>query len=286
MTMPNSNNYNHNFSDYYSFLIEQYKVLSSRRINHNQILWSIPSIFFAAQAILISTSFTQDTNLYTKTIISLISFIFALLVLQIFQKNRAMEISDAEQLIDIENYIKNFGSFKSQGLIVHHKLDKRTYINGSKIQKFLIKNGELTPFNNLSSYSLWNLALIVSAFFSFLLFLYFALMILDPSLVFHSNFKLKGFLFIFISTLMLCINKCFFKAYLLYNKKKYLRKEKNIGKITLVEICVSFILAPTFLASTVTMIFTAIMIAIIFFSQFFTYISFYRKIIGYSVKRN
>lgn len=109
------------------FLIIQYQVLSDRRINHNSLLWSMPSLLFVAQALLWSIALDNKVSLLIRCIISTISILVGVIALHNFERHRLLEIADSEQLYSIELLLHELNSSTSERpvLMIHHTLDKR-----------------------------------------------------------------------------------------------------------------------------------------------------------------
>ena len=89
------------------FLKLQYQVLSERRINHNSLLWNVPSMLFVAQTFMWTITLNNKNNILIRCGISLLSIIISYISFQMFERNRLMEVADAEQMYSIEEYIKN-----------------------------------------------------------------------------------------------------------------------------------------------------------------------------------
>lgn len=114
----------------FAFIIQQYQVLSDRRINHNTLLWDVPSLLFVAQTFLWTIALSSEINPIIRCAISLISVIIAITSFQAFERNRLMEVVDAEQMYKIERYFKEYcqGNADFPAIIVHHQLKRRTFI--------------------------------------------------------------------------------------------------------------------------------------------------------------
>lgn len=114
----------------FAFIIQQYQVLSDRRINHNTLLWDVPSLLFVAQTFLWTIAFSSEIDPIIRCAISLISVIIAITSFQAFERNRLMEVVDAEQMYKIERYFKEYcqGNVDYPAIIVHHQLNRRTFI--------------------------------------------------------------------------------------------------------------------------------------------------------------
>lgn len=109
------------------FLKIQYQVLSDRRINHNSLLWSMPSLLFVAQALLWSIALDDRISLTIRCSISTISILIGVVTLHSFERHRLMEISDSEQLYSIELLLHELNSAtnKCPVLTIHHKIEER-----------------------------------------------------------------------------------------------------------------------------------------------------------------
>lgn len=114
------------------FLKLQYQVLSERRINHNTLLWNVPSMLFVAQAFLWTIAVNNDNNVIIRFPVSLLSIVISYISYQQFERNRVMEVVDSEQMYSIETFFQTQkGKEKSnQTMIIHHKLSMRTLICG------------------------------------------------------------------------------------------------------------------------------------------------------------
>lgn len=118
-----------------NFLIAEYQVLTNRRVNHNSLLWSIPSLMFVAQTALWGIAFNSCYKPIIRIVISFFSVIVGVAALQCFLRNRLMEIADAEQSYIIERaFREKYGTdiqFPIPTLIINNKLRKRTWFNDS-----------------------------------------------------------------------------------------------------------------------------------------------------------
>ena len=128
-------NKSNNSSDL-DFLKIQYQVLSNRQLSHDNMIWNVPSLLFVAQSLLWTIALDTDTHLVMRCLVSIISTITAFLSLQLFQRNRLMEIVDNEQLYSIEQFFARLADEKNaqSAVIIHHQLGKRTVVfeKGSK----------------------------------------------------------------------------------------------------------------------------------------------------------
>ena len=145
------------FQNDLEFLKIQYQILSERRINHNTLLWNVPSILFVAQAFLWTLALNNDNHWIIRCAISALSVVIAYVVYQTFERNRLMEVIDAEQMYSIEEYIKSRDSstdtFTSPIMIIHHKIDKRNLIDGryEMVSDFLNYHGYYKHHNKKKS---------------------------------------------------------------------------------------------------------------------------------------
>ncbi len=114
------------------FLKIQYQVLLDQQLNHNSIIWNMPSLVFVAQSFLWGISLDGDIELILRCIISFISILVIFVSLQQFSRNRLMEIADSEQLYSIEKKISENLEKKGKYLVlmVHHRLSERTIYEG------------------------------------------------------------------------------------------------------------------------------------------------------------
>lgn len=128
------------------FIKLQYQVLSERRINHNTLLWNIPSMLFVAQAFMWTIALDDKNHVLIRCGISLLSIAISYISYQMFERNRLMEVVDAEQMYSIEEYIKKHNNEVNTipVLIIHNRLEMRTLIDG--------RFDMITDFMNYHSY--------------------------------------------------------------------------------------------------------------------------------------
>lgn len=133
------------------FLGLQYQALSADRVNHNTLLWDVPSLLFVAQTVLWTLALDESKRILIRFCISIFSIVTAYASYQLFERHRLMEVVDAEQMYSIEEYIKQRHQAISDVpvMIIHHKFDKRTLISGnnSNIKDF-IRNHYYYKFHN------------------------------------------------------------------------------------------------------------------------------------------
>lgn len=161
------------------FLKIQYQVLSDQQLNHNSIIWNMPSLVFVAQSFLWGISLDGDIELILRCIISFISILVIFVSLQQFSRNRLMEIADSEQLYSIEKKISENLEKKGKYLVlmVHHRLSERTIYEG-RTQISLLEKLEdnkfyqRTKISHLRTYYLWNFVFWIFLLVSILIFLY------------------------------------------------------------------------------------------------------------------
>lgn len=140
------------------FLKIQYQVLSDRRINHNSMLWSTPSMLFVAQTLLWTMSLNKDICLTIRGFISIVSILIGLASLKNFERHRLMEIADAEQLYSIELQLQDRVEFPI--LIIHHTISNRTCLeNGtpSPLEKHINKKYLKPLLSKKPSYNMWKI---------------------------------------------------------------------------------------------------------------------------------
>lgn len=164
------------------FLKLQYQVLSERRINHNSLLWNVPSMLFVAQTFMWTITLNNKNNILIRCGISLLSIIVSYISFQMFERNRLMEVVDAEQMYSIEEYIRKRSPRENTIpiLIIHHKLSARTLIDGrfDMISDFISAhpyyrqhNKKISLWKKASS-DLWKIVFIFFFALSCVIFLY------------------------------------------------------------------------------------------------------------------
>lgn len=153
-----------------AFLAEQYQVLSNRRISHNELFWNVPLMFLTAQSFLLILALGGYTQIpWEKAIGAFISFVFGFLSIQVFERNRVMEITDAEQLLDIERQLLAQGY---TSLEIHQKQVKRKYLSGGYVNQRLEKRKILNFLNRGVSADLWKKGMWFTTVASIFLFFY------------------------------------------------------------------------------------------------------------------
>ena len=132
------------------FLKLQYQVLSERRINHNTLLWNVPSMLFVAQAFMWVIALDCKNHVLIRCSISLLSIAISYISYQMFERGRLMEVADAEQMYSIEKYIKNHNNEINTipVLIIHNRLNERTLIDeeSNKITDFINSHPGSVPY--------------------------------------------------------------------------------------------------------------------------------------------
>ena len=143
------------------FLKIQYQVLANRELSHDNMIWNVPSLLFVAQSLLWTIALSPEIYILMRCLISVISTVMGFISLQLFQRNRLMEIADSEQLYSIEQFFAQLKNGKSNSsIIIHHQIKKRTVLT-KKTSKSLMtilennaffRNGILVK---MRSFSLW-----------------------------------------------------------------------------------------------------------------------------------
>ena len=135
------------------FLIEQYHVISNNRLQHNELFWNFQLVFLTAQAFLLVVALGGlVTNSFARAIGAFCGFVFGFMSYQAFERNRIMEIADAELLLNIENDLK---LHNYRALSIHHKMQTYNYLYGKNVYDTLNARGLMRFFNRGSSYELW-----------------------------------------------------------------------------------------------------------------------------------
>ena len=147
------------------FLKIQYQVLSNRELSHDNMIWNVPSLLFVAQSLLWTIALNTEVYIIMRCLVSVISTIIGFISLQLFQRNRLMEIADSEQLYSIEQFFKQSETEKKThySVIIHHQIGKRTVIEkkGSKSlmevlqEKDFFRKGRLVK---MRAFNLWIIA--------------------------------------------------------------------------------------------------------------------------------
>lgn len=135
------------------FLIEQYHVISNNRLQHNELFWNFQLLFLTAQAFLLVVALGGlVTNSFARAIGAFCGFVFGFMSYQAFERNRIMEVADAELLLNIENDLK---LHNYRALSIHHKMQTYNYLYGKNVYDTLNARGLMRFFNRGSSYELW-----------------------------------------------------------------------------------------------------------------------------------
>jgi mannose-1-phosphate guanylyltransferase len=153
-----------------AFLFEQYSVLANDRIHHDELFWNVPMTFLTAQAFLLVIALGGfNTKPWQCAIGAFISFVFGILTIQIFERNRVLEIADAELLLDMERHFLSKGY---KGSELHHKNAKKKYLSGNSVEQYLESKNIYKFLNRGVSYELWKKGMWLVTAISLFLFLY------------------------------------------------------------------------------------------------------------------
>ncbi len=150
-------------------------------------------------------------------IAAFISCVFSFLTYFLFKNHRAMEIIDAEQMLDIETHMKKH--YVNKGLIVHSKQNKREYIDGRPVWEKQFEEHRFTAGNRVPSFQIWTYGFLLTACISAVLIAYnIALCFPNVAQGIHSmDRRLKAF--IFIAFMMASMLMFFWKARRSWRKK-------------------------------------------------------------------
>lgn len=156
----------------YRLLYEQYSSLTQRQATHNALLWQVPIMFFTAQAFLfmIALGTTSNYPWWSRLIAAFVSFIFSILSDILFENHRIMELTDAEQLYDIELFL--IKQCSKTGQIIHSKQIERSRINGDIVWDQSFRKTHFSKVNNISSYSIWKYGFRLTASVSIFICIY------------------------------------------------------------------------------------------------------------------
>jgi len=152
------------------FLIAQYQVIANNRVSHNELFWNFQIMFLMAQSFLLILALGGFTQIpWERAVGGFIAFVFGALSIQGFERNRAMEIADAELLLNIE---KRFKDSRYIGLKVHDRLTTYKYFSGKSVLNYLEKKKIMNFFSRGISYGFWKCGMWLITFVAFSLFLY------------------------------------------------------------------------------------------------------------------
>lgn len=159
----------------YDFIKLQYQILSDKQLNHNSLLWSIPSLLFVAQTFLWNISLDDEMHFAVRCCASLFSILIGFASVQSFIRNRLMEIADCEQLYAIEKFMAENNC--APVLAVHHQLNKRTTICNGRYYKLadILQNKNFYKTHSLShlrTYFVWECVIWITLLLSVILFVY------------------------------------------------------------------------------------------------------------------
>jgi hypothetical protein len=127
-------------------------------------------MFLTAQAFLLILALGGfEAPTWAKAIGGFVGFVFGFMSIQGFERNRAMEIADAELLLDIEKYLilRGYKGFKT-----HDKLRNYKYLNGKSVLSKLEAKKVMTFLGRGISYDLWKSGMWLISIVSFVLFFY------------------------------------------------------------------------------------------------------------------
>ncbi len=151
-------------------LLSLYQALTASRLSHNELFWNVPLTNLTAQAFLYLIALGKDSDPVSVVVASIISIFIGFFSIQLFERNRFMEIMDAEQLESIEKQLRSLGYSLPQTSV---KTESRTYLtddNNFKSSAFvesnLRKKKRISSFSSISSYKLWKTGLWTIVIFS------------------------------------------------------------------------------------------------------------------------
>lgn len=117
-------------------------------------------MLFVAKTFMWTIALNDENGVLIRFGVSLLSIIISYVSFQMFERNRLMEVVDAEQMYSIEEYIKSCsdGGDAIPIMIIHHKLSARTLIDGryNMVSDFIDNHPYYKQHNKKSS--LWKKA--------------------------------------------------------------------------------------------------------------------------------
>lgn len=135
------------------FLIEQYHVISNNRLQHNDLFWNFQLVFLTAQSFLLMLALGGFVkNPLANAIGALCGFVFGFMSIQAFERNRFMEVCEAEFLLDIEK--KQRKEYPCV-LIIHDRPQSYRYLNQKSLMVKMKSRDKLNFLNQGSSHDLW-----------------------------------------------------------------------------------------------------------------------------------
>ncbi|MBD5438496.1 MAG: hypothetical protein HDR37_08040 [Treponema sp.] len=159
---------NENNEKDFDFLKLQYQILANKQLQHDAMIWNMPSILFVCLALLWGIAVDKDVKEVIHLGASVLAVIISFVALQSLMRIRLMEESDSQQL----NSIERFFSQHKAAMIIHNVLEERTLLNDKeKFQwKIFLLSHEKPFFIKLPSVLLWKIAFGLSLAASLLLF--------------------------------------------------------------------------------------------------------------------
>ncbi|ESQ86717.1 hypothetical protein ABAC460_22585 [Asticcacaulis sp. AC460] len=100
---------------------DQYRLIFNRRGAQNQLLWQVPTICTASEALLLTTAFNPLTTPTTALIFSIFALLVSFSAIHLMTKHRHLEVADSHALIDFEKsnsdkgYSVVHGNYKNTG---------------------------------------------------------------------------------------------------------------------------------------------------------------------------
>lgn len=152
----------------FDFLKLQYQALANKQLQHDAMIWNMPSILFVCLALLWGIAVDKDVKEVIHLGASILAVIINFVALQSLMRIRLMEEADSQQLSSIERFFSQHDT----AIIIHNALNERTLLNDKeKIQwKIFLLSHEKPCFIKLPSVLLWKIAFGLSLVASLLLF--------------------------------------------------------------------------------------------------------------------
>lgn len=133
-----------------------YQSLANRRVGYDQLMWQVPAIALAAQAVLVAASINDELRKEPRLILLALALLVGALSLQLFAKQRFHEQVDTRYLARWEQGIQ---MWPVDGLTPHDHATRATGDSGtSKVEQLGVRRGALA---RLPSFLLWFVGLLL-----------------------------------------------------------------------------------------------------------------------------
>ena len=133
-----------------NLLLAVYQSLSARRLGYDTRIWQVPALSFTAQAFLMTIALSKDSHSAACLTAATLSFVVALMSMQLMSKHRFLEVMDSILMEKIEDKIDMETAI---GFKPHSRIETRS--NQTKVKP--------NCFVRYSSYRIWQTGLALFA---------------------------------------------------------------------------------------------------------------------------